>query len=1357
MKLFTFALGPLGWILRIFWNVIKKYWIVILVILYLFRHPLVSSPLCRWIEKKIHISSGLTVKIEKIRGTYFTNISVHNLKLLTPNETLIQAEIQEIQLSYNILAPIFGQRIFQKILIRQPNIIVHLDENADLEEISNLESKPYSLSENLSGIDWPIIFENCPLLEIIQANIEYQQGNRKILAQNFDFHNSPDEGRLKFAKILWHDEERTQSLQNFDIAWQLKNRVLTIEKMKINLPGYPGELVLEKALRLDLQNPNIAQGYMEFPLPGGGHLRGKMDAQEGCFWELSHAEFSLSEILPWVDLIKPGLPQSSAFLHLSIALKIPKWDITQLQGNFAIGLSHTNFPISWKMPEENTGIHTQLKVEDLGLLLPWSTFISPKLALSKLSGKLDIQQQTRTLSPTKVTHFESQGNLYSEQLKFSYLPSAELGIQWHVQSDIESSQLELKKLLVNFLGNQLQFQGNFQWGNGAYISKIQGEGESKGKSLQQFLPDDIKIPFDCSWQSQWKIQAEASLKTSIKNSLPEYKIQAKQEIIFPLLTAYQYLFNDIKLKYSLEADPKKINIPELVLDWQKTKILQGSLNLETLHGIDKIQKGAKLQSKAKISIPKVEQHLAKFFPELANIFNGDILVEIVVTEANYSSLQQWNVEGDIVLNCYNGYIRQNENKIPYRELKFQTHFRIDPKVLYLSSWQFFWDNFIQCKGMAKLPLQKSQVELSNIQVIWDKQIISNFNLVWNYKEMVGKTKGQFQLISLANALVKLQPDKKIPFLGKTNIAWQIQANLNKTSPQFGILGGLAFKLQNEMFSAEASKNITFANIPQSWKQITVQLPFSYQKEKLQLSQIKILCDLGITLEGNVSANLNNQQFSLNILTDFSQFLPKIMNHIPSELFSCQKLISNISAQGKYANSLNQTEINLKSEILVKEGILGKVPFLSIEFVGIYDWKNEIAKIGKTVLRRNSEDLITLSGQIALPEKQATNLQIYSDLAKMIKIWGPTFLGKNYEKDWKLAQEIPLQVNWKDDINQIASGKFHFTKIKYQDWQLRDVSLQCIWKEPQIDCQLQAIVNGGKLTGEGQIIWPQKEYPKTFQFKIKGEKVLAFRNETISSRANLDLVLQGKILEKKKTSCKISGKIEVVDVEIRQEMSLQQSGERVQFHPSVEIPGLEVLLDLIVLFPKITLANNLLQIESQGKLDVQGTLANPQIKGFINTQSGKLFLPQGLMDIRECWIRFKQEDPLIPYIQIKAETFVRDYRIFVTLTGRFGDLSLDFTSTPPLGQEDILMLLMTGATRQELQDSAGEKLKETGSFILMQQFLNSIGLGNYLSAQVTEESATITVTPPNWNGFALQGKVSREGGMRFRIIYRLEYK
>lgn len=329
----------------------------------------------------------------------------------------------------------------------------------------------------------------------------------------------------------------------------------------------------------------------------------------------------------------------------------------------------------------------------------------------------------------------------------------------------------------------------------------------------------------------------------------------------------------------------------------------------------------------------------------------------------------------------------------------------------------------------------------------------------------------------------------------------------------------------------------------------------------------------------------------------------------------------------------------------------------------------------------------------------------------------------------------------------------------QNFTVQNLLLEIAVDENAVGITGEADVGGGKLEWRGKIAH-RDYFPEKIDFAVSGARVLIVRTDDLYGRADLDLALAGEVSEKDGIPfCKgrLSGEITVTEFLVSTTMSLQSPPERVFIYPALESNFIDLDLDLKIDIVRAAVRNNLADIETRGEVRVRGKASLPEIGGWVSANYGKLFLPQGVMDITECLVRLKPENFLVPELNVKAETQVRDYRITVTVRGTPSALVIDFSSSPPLPQEDIVSLLITGGTRSELQQSGAEKLQETGSFIVTQQLLNAIGIGNYVSAQVTGESGTVTISPPSWKGIALQARIDKEGKVRVHVMYRFSFK
>src|SRR5262249_57927356 len=88
--------------------------------------------------------------------------------------------------------------------------------------------------------------------------------------------------------------------------------------------------------------------------------------------------------------------------------------------------------------------------------------------------------------------------------------------------------------------------------------------------------------------------------------------------------------------------------------------------------------------------------------------------------------------------------------------------------------------------------------------------------------------------------------------------------------------------------------------------------------------------------------------------------------------------------------------------------------------------------------------------------------------------------------------------------------------------------------------------------------------------------------------------------------------------------------------------------------------------------------------------------------------FDPSDSFNPKIDMRGTSIVRDYTIHVYVYGTAFSPQAIFTSEPPLPQEEIISLLATGTTRQELSGSgSGNVLVGRAAMLVVQQLYRKI--------------------------------------------------
>jgi len=106
-------------------------------------------------------------------------------------------------------------------------------------------------------------------------------------------------------------------------------------------------------------------------------------------------------------------------------------------------------------------------------------------------------------------------------------------------------------------------------------------------------------------------------------------------------------------------------------------------------------------------------------------------------------------------------------------------------------------------------------------------------------------------------------------------------------------------------------------------------------------------------------------------------------------------------------------------------------------------------------------------------------------------------------------------------------------------------------------------------------------------------------------------------------------------------------------------------------------NSLGQIRGRFDLSVTGDIKAPILLGTIETLSGQVIFQDRKFQILRGRLSFFNPSSIEPYLDFRGETYVKDYRVTITLSGLPSQLNPQFSSSPPLPPEDVLALLAQG--------------------------------------------------------------------------------
>lgn len=267
--------------------------------------------------------------------------------------------------------------------------------------------------------------------------------------------------------------------------------------------------------------------------------------------------------------------------------------------------------------------------------------------------------------------------------------------------------------------------------------------------------------------------------------------------------------------------------------------------------------------------------------------------------------------------------------------------------------------------------------------------------------------------------------------------------------------------------------------------------------------------------------------------------------------------------------------------------------------------------------------------------------------------------------------------------------------------IRDIDLSARFEENRVVLErLYAIVAGGIVEGTGEALLTPGEEP-VLQLDLKGSEVLVFRNTDVSVRTDLAIQLQGSL-----SQANLTGDIGITNSRYFRNFDLLPIGiptRNTSVLPTVErapggggpaVPDLNLGLDLapfrdwtvdlrIHTKDPFLIRSNLVESSIAADLRVLGTLGHPYPVGFVEIAEGELSLPFSQIDVETGRVSFDQSTGFNGAIEFKARGKADRYQISIYLFNRILSPQYVLTSIPPLPSEDIITLLATGTTRDEL--------------------------------------------------------------------------
>jgi autotransporter translocation and assembly factor TamB len=253
--------------------------------------------------------------------------------------------------------------------------------------------------------------------------------------------------------------------------------------------------------------------------------------------------------------------------------------------------------------------------------------------------------------------------------------------------------------------------------------------------------------------------------------------------------------------------------------------------------------------------------------------------------------------------------------------------------------------------------------------------------------------------------------------------------------------------------------------------------------------------------------------------------------------------------------------------------------------------------------------------------------------------------------------------------------------------------------------------GGPFTMSGRVIFPKLTEP-TLDLQLRADSVLLARNDTLTARADANIMVTGPL-----AAATVSGNVAMTNSHILKNIDLIPIGlpgrpapEPPSERPQISFPD-PPLRDwkfdvAIKTKDPVLIRGNLATGGAVADIKLAGTGLHPELQGTVRMENVEATLPFSRLEVSQGFLYFDPSDSMNPRLELHGTSVIRDYTVRVYVYGTMLAPEAVFTSEPPLPQEEIISLIATGATRQELS-GRGNVLAGRAAMLLVQQLYRKI--------------------------------------------------
>jgi autotransporter translocation and assembly factor TamB len=243
-------------------------------------------------------------------------------------------------------------------------------------------------------------------------------------------------------------------------------------------------------------------------------------------------------------------------------------------------------------------------------------------------------------------------------------------------------------------------------------------------------------------------------------------------------------------------------------------------------------------------------------------------------------------------------------------------------------------------------------------------------------------------------------------------------------------------------------------------------------------------------------------------------------------------------------------------------------------------------------------------------------------------------------------------------------------------------------------RLSGVFGGAPFQASGSVALTGPDAP-VVDCRLQGRNLLFYRDASMKIRADADLTVKGpwRRLE-------LGGKVVIVDGRYMKNVDFltmfrgsarPKSDLGMQLFSLTETPWRDMAFDVLITSDTpLTIYNNMARGGVRPNLHLTGTGEIPVLAGRIFVDQTRISVPAGKIVIESGVVSFPENDPDRPTFDLSGKSRLAGYDITLIFQGTSDEPVITLASDPPLAEDELLLLVLTGSPPQLSQEKEKEK-------------------------------------------------------------------